>query len=198
MLSFVRAGNYALVMGYPASSNDFVISPWNTAEVGNGVRLTPGAVAWTSTSDERTKTIESELTGVLPKIAEVRCVRYRYKTDCLKDKYGRCQYDRSRIGFIAQDVQKVFPEAVHDSGGVLGLTYQDIIVVNTAAIKELTLENETLRARVKRLEDARPWFRGLNRERQQRWAMRDLEERLLRLEEAQSPAGGTVSAVGQK
>jgi hypothetical protein len=70
----------------------------------------------------------------------------------------------------------VFPEAVHDSNGELGLTYQDMIVVNTAAIKELALDNETLRARVKRLEDARPWFRGHARARQ-------IEERLLRLEQ---------------
>jgi exonuclease VII small subunit len=70
----------------------------------------------------------------------------------------------------------VFPEAVHDSAGVLGVTYQDMIVVNTAAMKELMAEVQELRTRVKRLEDARPWFRGHARDRQ-------IEERLRRLEQ---------------
>jgi hypothetical protein len=90
--------------------------------------------------------------------------------------YGRCKYTRQRIGFLAQDVQRVYPESVHKSAGLLGLTYQDMIVVNLAAIKELALENEALRNRVKRLEDARPWFRGHARD-------REIEERLRRLEQ---------------
>jgi len=67
--------------------------------------------------------------------------------------------------------------------------YDQIFTLTTSALQEVDREVVELRERVKRLEDARPWFRGLNRERQ---AMRDLEERLRRLEEA------AASAVGQK
>jgi hypothetical protein len=174
MVGYVRAGHYVVASGFLAGSNDFAIAGWSLA--GTGVRLVQGAFAWTSTSDERTKDITNELSNVLEKLSGIRCVRFRYKTDCEKDMYGRCQYERDRIGFIAQDVQSAFPEAVHISAGLLGLTYQDMIVVNTAALKELMVDVKELRARVKRLEDARPWFRGHARTRQ-------IEERLRRLEE---------------
>ena len=169
LIGYVRAGHHAVVSGFIAGTNDFTIAGWYIG--GAGVKLVSGATAWTATSDERTKDIKSELTDVLAKLSGIRCVRYRYKTDCRKDKYGKCQYERERIGFIAQDVQKVFPEAVHDSGGELGLTYQDMIVVNTSAIKELCEENETLKTRLDSLEqrllriENPPWFRGTKRER---------------------------------
>jgi hypothetical protein len=182
MIGYVRAGNYVIASGFLPGTNDFAIAGWSLGVGHIGVKLVYGATAWTSTSDERAKDIKGELTSVLQKLSGIRCVRFRYKTDCQKDKYGKCQYGRDRIGFIAQDVQKVFPEAVHDSNGELGLTYQDMIVVNTAAMKELVAENETLRARVKRLEDARPWFRGLNRERDLETRLDSLEQRLLRVE----------------
>lgn len=166
MIGYVRAGNYAVASGFVPGTNDFAFAGWSLT--GTGVKLVQGAFAWTSTSDERTKDITSEITGALGKLSEIRCVRFRYKTDCMKDKYGKCQYKRERIGFIAQDVQKVFPEAVHDSNGVLGLTYQDMIVVNTSAIKELSEENTRLKTRLDSLEqrllriENPPWFTGVS------------------------------------
>ena len=169
LIGYVRAGNYALVSGFVTGTNDFAFAGWSLA--GTGVKLVYGATAWTSTSDERTKDIKSEITGALGKLSGIRCVRFRYKTDCQKDKYMKCRYERERIGFIAQDVQKVFPEAVHDTNGELGLTYQDMIVVNTSAIKELSEENTRLRTRLESLEqrllkiENPSWFRGVKRER---------------------------------
>jgi hypothetical protein len=62
------------------------------------------------------------------------------------------------IGFIAQDVLAIVPEAViepqDDPEGLLGIDYSAIVPVLTAALKETVAELETLKARVAALESA--------------------------------------------
>jgi hypothetical protein len=101
----------------------------------NGVRLTNGATAWASLSDETQKDIIEPITNGVDKVATLRSVIGKYKTE-----------DNARRSFlIAQDVQKVLPEAVVEVDGVLNLAYTDVIPLLVSAINELS-------ARVKELE----------------------------------------------
>ena len=98
----------------------------------NGVLLSNGATSWASASDERMKDIIEPISNATEKVATLRTVIGKYKTE-----------DGVRRSFlIAQDVQAVFPEAVTevnpDEGDTyLSLAYTDLIPLLTAAIQEL-------------------------------------------------------------
>ena len=152
LTSYIRSGNYVLVMGYRTNSNSFVIAQGNTN--GNGVRLNSFANGWSSNSDERLKIIHGEITGVLDTIANIRCVRYNYKNDGDENPFGT-KYNKQRIGFIAQDILPNYPEAVDidsNADDELSLCYQDMIPVTFAGLKELHAEVKTLKATVAQLQ----------------------------------------------
>ncbi|OOY11781.1 hypothetical protein BMG00_11890 [Thioclava marina] len=60
----------------------------------------------------------------------------------------------TEYGVSAQDVQKVFPELVHqiDEDGSLGVSYDGLIAPMIEAIKEQQAQIEVLRARIDELE----------------------------------------------
>ena len=94
-----------------------------------GVDLLSGGTSWTAVSDERLKTIIEPIEGALEGVGRLRSVIGRYKTDDIS---------RRRSFLIAQDVQKVLPEAVTEGeDGVLNLSYTDVIPLLVAAINEL-------------------------------------------------------------
>ena len=99
---------------------------------GTGVYLVDGQTSWTANSDERLKTDLLPITDAANKVLTLRAVTGRYKTD----KEGT-----SRAFLIAQDVQKVLPEAVSDSDpDALGVQYTDVIPLLVAAINELNIK----------------------------------------------------------
>lgn len=108
-----------------ASNNFYVV---NT--VGTGVYLSSGNTSWTANSDERLKDIIEPITGATEKVATLRAVIGKYKTDA----------EGTRRSFlIAQDVQAVLPEAVtvnDDEINTLGVQYTEVIPLLTAAIQE--------------------------------------------------------------
>lgn len=102
-----------------------------------GVQLTNGATSWSSFSDETLKTGLVAIEGGLQKVMTLRAVTGRYIAD---------DPDVSRSFLIAQDVQKVLPEAVKtDAEGKLLLCYDEVIPLLVAAIKELSAEVQALR-----------------------------------------------------
>ena len=124
-----------------ASNNCFIINQNNT-----GVYVADGATSWTANSDERLKTDLAPIENAAEKVASLRAVTGRYKTD---------EEGKSRAFLIAQDVQKVLPEAVNvqgDEQGTLGLAYTDVIPLLVAAIKEQQSIIENLKDRITALE----------------------------------------------
>lgn len=109
----------------PSDSNStFVV--FNAAE--QGVYMGSGSTSWSSNSDERLKTDLVAIENAIEKVATLRSVTGRFKSD---------EEGTSRAFLIAQDVQAVFPEAVSENpSGMLGLSYTDIVPLLTAAIKE--------------------------------------------------------------
>jgi len=95
----------------------------------NGVELAAGTTSWAAISDEREKDIIEPISNALMKLADIRTVIGKYKTD---------PEDTRRSFLIAQDIQAVLPEAVSESDGVLSLRYAEVIPLLLAAVKELT------------------------------------------------------------
>lgn len=126
----------------------------------NGVQLTNGATSWAAASDENLKDIIEPITDALSKVSTLRTVIGKYK----KEAEGI-----RRPFLIAQDVQKVLPEAVTVSVEMdavdpdniyaeverkehLLLSYTDLIPLLVASIKELKIIIDTQNARITTLE----------------------------------------------
>jgi hypothetical protein len=122
----------------PDSGNSFRV--FNQTPL--GVYIPSGNTAWSAFSDERLKTDLLPITDATRKVATLRALTGRFKTD---DEGTR------RAFLIAQDVQAVLPEAVHvgeDEDKTLGLAYTEVIPLLVAAIKELSTKNDALTAQV--------------------------------------------------
>jgi hypothetical protein len=101
-----------------------------------GVDLTSGATSWASVSDERLKTDLEPIVDALTKVSSLRSVTGRFKDD---------DSDFRRSFLIAQDVQKVLPEAVtRTDDGDLTMRYTEVIPLLVAAINELEARVATL------------------------------------------------------
>lgn len=95
---------------------------------------------WAYASDARLKNVHSNFTAGLNAITELQPVNFTWKSD---DQNASMQ-----VGLIAQNVQKVLPEAVtigNDSENSLGINPNVITVTLVNAIKELKAENDELK-----------------------------------------------------
>ena len=105
-----------------------------------GVYLANGGTSWTSASDERVKENLEPIENGLTKIASLRAVTGNYINDETK---------KSKAFLIAQDVQKVLPQAVDASNpDELGLQYADVIPLLVASIQELNAKVEQQAAEI--------------------------------------------------
>lgn len=116
--------------------------------VGNAYK-TEGGTAWATSSDIRLKDILGEYEKGLNEIISLQPVRYIYK----KDNPRKIDSSTEQVGFVAQDVQKIFPDAVTEAeDGYLDFNIHSINVALVNAIKELKAENDELKARLEKIE----------------------------------------------
>ncbi len=110
-----------------------------------------GIGAYVNTSDRKFKTNIQPIGGsALDKINQLQGVSYDWK---LKEFPEKKFDNRKQLGFIAQDVEAIVPEAVSiDKEGNYGLSYSTFIPVLVEAVKELRAENEELRRRLEAIE----------------------------------------------
>jgi hypothetical protein len=109
-----------------------------------GVFLSDGSTSWSSSSDERQKNIIEPISDATNKVASLRAVIGSYKND---------ETNKRRSFLIAQDVQRVLPEAVTEApDGFLGVAYSDVIPLLVAAIQELKADNDAMKERIALLE----------------------------------------------
>jgi hypothetical protein len=126
------------------NSNSRALRMYSGSNPAVGVNLAAGGNSWGTYSDERVKDIIEPIEGGIEKLSQLRTVIGRYKFD---------DADKRRVFLIAQDVQKVLPEAVtQDDSGDLSLQYQDLIPVLVKAVQEQQAIIEALEARVAALE----------------------------------------------
>jgi len=107
---------------------------------------------WSSgSSDKRLKYINGENTSGLDKIRQLKVFNYTFKKDKTKTPH---------VGVIAQDLQKIFPDAVKKGkNGFLTIRLEDMFYAVINAIKELDArvtalekENAELKARLDKIE----------------------------------------------
>ena len=105
----------------------------------NGTADKPGGGSWGTYSDGRLKTVNGSFAEGLGQVMQLRPIRYRYKPD---NALGIRDTDE-HIGVVAQEVQRVIPEAVTENGkGYLLVNNDPIIWSMVNAIKEQQREIE--------------------------------------------------------
>jgi hypothetical protein len=116
-------------------------APTSTLTV-NGTAGKPGGGSWDVFSDERLKNIKSNFYRGLQAIMQLQPIRYQYKAN----NPFSLKSDVEHIGFSAQAVQKIIPEAVtQNSEGYLMINNDPILWTMMNAIKEQQAEIEKQR-----------------------------------------------------
>ena len=150
-------GNTAI---FAKQSNTFVglgtTNPTQKLHVVGNAYKTEGGTSWATSSDLRLKTVLGNYEKGLDEIAALNAVRFVYNEGNPRELLS----DIEQVGFVAQEVQKIFPEAVSDAeDGYLDFNIHAINIALVNAIKELKAENVRLKAenweqnsRIERLE----------------------------------------------
>jgi endosialidase-like protein len=100
----------------------------------NGSAGKPGGGSWTNASDIRLKDIDGKYKKGLDEIVKLQPIRFHYKENNARGYSS----ERDEIGFIAQDVQKLFPESVTvGDDGYLDMNVHAINVATVNAIQDL-------------------------------------------------------------
>ena len=99
----------------------------------NGFADKPGGGSWATFSDRRLKTLDGSFHSGLSQILRLHPVRYRYKQENALGIHDPQQH----VGLVAQEVQRVIPEAVSENNkGYLLVNNDPIIWSMLNAIKE--------------------------------------------------------------
>jgi hypothetical protein len=118
----------------------------------NGDASKIGGGSWQSFSDERLKNIKGNFNSGLKAVLQLQPLRYEYK----RDNVLGLKSEGEHIGFGAQALQKVIPEAVTASAsGYLMVNNDPIIWTMLNAIKEQQTQIEQLKAQVRQLQATR-------------------------------------------
>src|SRR6266700_2577283 len=108
-------------------------SPDQTLSLGVGTASKPGGGSWAVFSDERLKNIRGRFTPGLKAVMQLQPIRYEYKPNNALD----IKSEGESVGFSAQAVQKIIPEAViKNDKGYLLINNDPIIWTMLNAIKE--------------------------------------------------------------
>ncbi len=92
-------------------------------------------------SDQKLKTEVQPLDRVLQKLNQLKPVSFHMKN---------AADSKRTVGFIAQEVQEMFPNMIDEKNGMLALTYSKFAVVAIKAIQE---QQEIIKALTKRIEN---------------------------------------------
>jgi prepilin-type N-terminal cleavage/methylation domain-containing protein len=112
---------------------------------------------FTTTSDERLKKNIERIDGALDGVRKLNGVYFQWDPDSpLRDKQQESFDDETRhLGVIAQNVQAVYPEAVHmGHKTVLTVDSTALVPVLIEAVKELDAQNAALTQRLEAVENA--------------------------------------------
>jgi hypothetical protein len=111
----------------------------NLTITGNAFK--PGGGSWGVSSDERLKQDVRPLTGALEKLLQLKPVVFEWREP---EKQGNLT--GPQVGFLAQDVESVFPEWVSvDPEGYRALSIRGFEALVVEALKRLKAENDQLK-----------------------------------------------------
>jgi hypothetical protein len=105
-----------------------------------GTASKPGGGSWAATSDERLKQNVASLNGSLSQLLALRGVSYEFI-----DPASIGELEGRHIGFIAQEIEKVFPEWVSEgTHGYKVVTISGFEALTVEALRELKAESDAL------------------------------------------------------
>jgi len=136
-------GNTAI---FAKQSNSFVglgtTKPTQKLHVVGNAYKTEGGTAWATSSDLRLKTLTGKYEKGLEEIAALEAVRFIYNPGNAR----QLSSETEQVGFVAQEVQKIFPEAVAEAeDGYLDFNIHPVNIAMVNAIRELKAENDRLK-----------------------------------------------------
>ena len=115
----------------------------------NGSAGKPGGGSWTNSSDIRLKDVKGKYNRGLKDILKLKPIKFNYKANNPRNLPSDIEY----VGFIAQEVEKVFPEAISKGkDGYLDFNMHSINVAMVNAIKEQEEKIKNQDTRIKQLE----------------------------------------------
>ena len=142
VVPFVLTANSRVGIGTTAPDQLLSVNG-NASKVGGG--------SWATFSDKRLKNIKAPFTTGLSAVMKLQPVRYEYRS---KNALG-LPNEGEHVGFGAQEVQKVIPEAVSEnSQGYLMINNDPIIWTMLNAIKEQQKEIVELKREIRKLRAA--------------------------------------------
>lgn len=123
------------------------------------------ATTLNTTSDARLKTNISDVTNdALIKLQDLHSIQFKWqqiengtneKVESEKTPHfsSDIDFDQTHYGFLAQDVQKLFPELVHeDANGYLSVNYVELIPLLVNAVQQLSAKVEEQNKRIDELQ----------------------------------------------
>ena len=118
----------------------------------NGAASKPGGGSWSSFSDIRLKNVRGKFNTGLNAVMQLQPLRYQYRPNNAMGLPSAGEH----VGFSAQDVQKVIPQAVTQSeSGYLMVNNDPIIWTMLNAIKEQQKEIVELKRQIRQLRSTR-------------------------------------------
>ncbi len=131
------AGNVGIGTTNPGS--------WKLRVSGGSAAVDTGQ-SWTTTSDRRLKKDITNLGSTLDKVSRIRGIKYH--------TFKEEKSDPTHIGFVAQEVEEEFPEVViMGEDGYKGIDYGRVTAILLEAVKELKVENDTVKAENEQLRE---------------------------------------------
>lgn len=126
---------------------------------GNNCQFNYGSTAWSCSSDARRKTDIKPIGNPLGRLAQIRGVTFHWKKNPATGE---------KMGVIAQEVLKVFPEAVTqetpkgDNPGYYQVVYDSLIGPLISGVNELNVRTVDLPAKIERLEKSNAGLKADN------------------------------------
>jgi hypothetical protein len=131
----------------------FYIDPNGTSHILNGFYHG----TWSQASDRRIKQNITDISGGLDKVLKLRPVSFKYTEEFTG---ANAKENKLHLGFIAQEVNQIVPEAVSTTTGTIGdVKVEDLYGIDTTtlipllvdAIKELKAENDVAKSENRQL-----------------------------------------------
>jgi hypothetical protein len=136
-------------------SDGIYFNTYNGASYGDRVKISitgtltasGDIVAYGSPSDTRLKTIKYRVNNAVEKVSKLNGYYFDW------NEVSELAKIKEDIGVIAQEVAEVFPELARtNDDGFMSVRYQGLTAVLIEAIKELSVENQELKARLELIE----------------------------------------------
>ena len=159
LITGLTATNVHTALGiYPVSNVNGQIDSLGVGMTASGVageiRATDNVTAYYF-SDVSVKTNIKDIPEALIKVTHISGKIFDWTDEYIQERGGEDGYfvQKSDFGVIAQDVQSVFPTAVRvKPSGKLAVDYEKLAALAFAAIRELNIEMQDLKAKMQDLE----------------------------------------------